>query len=353
MITIVNIFSYIFLICIIRLALFNFENYKKIFTITAGVILFFIVSLRTIYYGSDVIGYVNKFLALEKLNLEYIFSYDFYQNEKDPVFYYLAKFISFIGIDYQGWIAILSGFFILAICFVIYKYSEIPLISFLLILSLGYLTFGMTGLRQGMSIAIVLLSYKFIRERKLWKFILIIFIASLFHSSSLIFIIAYPISYLRLNSKHIYIFIFILIGHVFFTNQIVWLIDLISWSDHYTSYLDKRQGLNYTGFMIQLIILLFCLTFKKSVLENDSQDITLYNLIYIGVIFQLLSTEIAELFRVSMYFSIFSTILIANAINTIQDKYLRNLASLIIIVAACFYIMWHQSYDGFVFFWNY
>lgn len=323
------------------------------FLIISGFILFLFVANRSIYFGADVIGYINKFNEIKNLNFSYIFSVAFFESEKDPVFYYLAKITSFIGIDYRGWIAILSGIFITSFSIILYKYSKLPMISILLIISLGYLTFSMTGLRQGMAISFILLSYTFIRDRKIWKFILVVLFAALFHSSALVFLIAYPLAFLKFNSKHVFTFLLVLILYLFFSNQIISLLNILIWSDQYDYYLNNNEGLNYTGFLIQLIIFLFCLIFTKKVLNKNAKDITLYNLVYIGLLLELFSTEIAEIFRLSMYFSIFSVILVANSINTIENKYLQGLLSLIIIVVSCFYVVWSGVYDGFVFYWNY
>lgn len=346
------ILCYIIFICLMRLVLLNKVTNNSAFIVVSGFSLFLFASFRSIYFGSDVYGYVKKYISLEYINLRNFFESNFVNEEKDIIFYFSAKIINFLGLSHNAWLAILSGVFIFTVCLIIKKYSSGPLLSFLLLIGLGYLYFSMTGLRQATAMSIILIAYIFLREKNLLRFIITVIIASLFHSTALVFLIAYPLSYLKLNIKYIFILIIVILSSFLFSDQILWLINLISWEEQYTNYIQGEQTLNYTGFIIQLIILFFCLIFKKSLLNINNKEITMYNLLVIGLIFQLLSTDIAVLFRLSLYFSIFSIILIPNVINTIKDKNLRILVTFLIIIISCFYTFWTGSFSSYDFNWN-
>ena len=120
----------------------------------------------------------------------------------------------------------------------------------------------------------------------------------------------------------------------------------------YEYYLNDGTALTISGFIIQLAIYLFCLLYKKEVLKSDTSNISLYNLLFLGLVFQVFSAVIAEFFRISMYFSIFSLVLIPKAIGTIKNKKLRAIIYLLVLLALVLYIYWTGSFNKFKLYWQ-
>ncbi len=347
------IISFITILGFIRLMFLNTINSKKTFIIIAGVFLFLIASLRSIHFGpGDVLFYVNKYTSLTQGSISFYW-YNFINGEgKDPFFYLFSKIISILGFDYHMWLAILSGIFIYSVSRLININSPEPYISYIGLISLGYFFFSLTGLRQTMALALLLLSYSYLKDRKLTKFILIVVIASLFHSSALIFVVAYPLFNMKIGIKHAFGVIGSLILATFFENLIREFILVLSWTDQLSEYANRDTSLTISGFIIQISIFLFCLFFKKGVLISDNRNLGLYNLIFLGVIFQAFSTVIAEFFRISMFFSIYSIVLIPIAINTIKDNNIKVIVYLLVITALIAYTLWNGNFYGFKFFFQ-
>lgn len=86
------------------------------------------------------------------------------------------------------------------------KYSKYVFFTILIFLTKGYLYYFFTAQRQVLAMAICWLSLEFIVKRKLIPFILLVLIASQFHSSALFFIIVYPLYLIKLTKKKIIIF---------------------------------------------------------------------------------------------------------------------------------------------------
>lgn len=315
-------------------------------------ILFVISSTRTIWFGSDVIGYVNKYQDLINIDFPSLIESSIFGDMKDPVFYLSSKLVSLTGADYRIWLSVISGVFIYSVSRIIKIYSSYPFISVVALISLGYFSFSMTGLRQTIAISIILFSYSFIRERKLLQFIICVILASLFHSSALIFLISYPISLNKIDWKNILILVFAFLVLFIFPTFIRSLISLFSWNDTLVGYAFQETALTLSGFIIQLFIFIFCILFKDNILTDNPKDIILFNITFVGLIFQLFSSEIAELFRVSMYFSIFNIILIPKAIKSIKNNNLRRFIYYIVVCAVLAYIAWSGAFSGLDFFWN-
>lgn len=339
------IYIYILMLIYLKLILHK-KRLKKLFVLISAIGLFCIAALRSIYFGPDVIRYVEKYNLL---------SYESFPNiitKRDPLFYLFSKFINSLGASPQVWLAILSGIFIISISILIYKYSDEPLISYVAIISLGYFYFSLTGLRQTMAISIILFSYRYLRERRLAKFIVWVILASFFHWSALIFIVAYPLANMKLGIKHFIGIITSFIISLFFGNFIRYVIQIIGWSERFEFYINRETSLTYSGFIIQLFIFIFCYIYRKKVISDDSNNIILYNILFCGLIFQAFAAVIAEIFRISMYFSIFSIILIPKSIRMEKNKSLKIIIYLLIFISLVFYIQWTGVFNDYKFFWN-
>ena len=103
------------------------------------------------------------------------------------------------GGNYQTFIIIWSA--ITMICFMhfIRRYSTSPLQSILYFFGLLFYLLMFNALKQAMAMAFILLAFDGIVERKLWKFLLWVVIASVFHYPALIFLPAYWIANMKLS----------------------------------------------------------------------------------------------------------------------------------------------------------
>lgn len=83
------------------------------------------------------------------------------------------------------------------------EYSIYPLIGFCIYLARYMTGRNLAQIRAGIAIAVIVLATKYVTERKLWKFLLMVFIAFQFHHSALVALPLYFISYLKLKKWHI------------------------------------------------------------------------------------------------------------------------------------------------------
>lgn len=342
----------ILLLGLIRFILPAKSKSKNIFVFLAGFTLFLIASFRSINFGSDTIGYVSRYISLTYVSLSELWTNVLSQTGKDPFFYLFAKLISLTGANYQIWLAVMAGIFCLSISKLINNYSNEAYMSYVALISLGYFYFSLTGLRQTMALAMIVLSYKYLIDRKLLPFVVLVLIGSLFHSSALIFLIAYPLAYMNVGWKQISGIAISLILSYFYKDIIILLLKYFNMADKYEYYLTHGTSLTISGFVIQLAIYLFCLFYKKDVLKSDLSNLSLYNLLFLGLVLQSFSAVIAEFFRISMYFSLFGIILIPKSIATIKDKNLKAITYFFILLVLLGYIFWTGSFNEFRLFWQ-
>jgi hypothetical protein len=205
----------------------------------------------------------------------------------------------FLEVRYLGWIEILKtkaefGYYIIAkICysvsqsfqFFLFVYNSIMLslffvwikresvnveLSVVLFLLLAY-SGSIYILRQYMAIAILLLSYRYILERKLIKYLLVVVIAISFHRTAVIFLPLYFI----FNQKNKYAIVLAIVSFgviAFWAVQNPYLfVENLTANENYMKYLDKEE---YSGtIMVALVNMTFLAAYifiiGKKILHDD------------------------------------------------------------------------------------
>ncbi len=170
------------------------------YTIFACILLISLFALRHPYMGIDLgygsfYGYLGQFEYISEQSWLSVFTDDFMNYERAYVV--LNKLIGIFTIDTQIFLFIITTIALIPVFYYIYKNSDDVVLSTIIFMGIPVFEMYYSGLRQVIAIGITTLSIKFIEEKKLFKFIIVILIASLFHSSALVFLVAYPIYYFK------------------------------------------------------------------------------------------------------------------------------------------------------------
>lgn len=317
------------------------------------ILLFLLAACRNITLWNDLIGYERKHIIISNITEWKIFLSSFLATSKDVGYYILEWLLTRIGISFQEWIALIAAFFLYVIGKLIYKKSYYPLISVMLFLALGFYSFSMSGLRQTIAIAITVIAYFQLDKGYNFKFILLVCIATLFHKTACIFIILLFLKNIRLGKFHILGSIAGLLGFFIFNNQLRAFLNTYFFTDNYSFYSTSSITLNYTKFIILVAIFIFCIYYYKPIIQSNimkmsafekkylkiQNPLLLYNSLFLGVIFQLYSSFFAEMFRVSMYFSLYSILLVPLCLKTEKNEKVRFILNISIYVVLFIYIM--------------
>jgi hypothetical protein len=328
----------------------SYKDGRKYFCVTTAILMILYASLRSKYLYTDTPGYVEKYLSISKYSfIEALNLFD--ADMKNPSFYFLGWIVGKVFSSGQVWLAFLSILYIVAFMHLIYKESKIPLISVIVFLSLGYFTFSLTGLRQALAMTLIVPAYYFAKNNKIVNFILVVLLAYLFHNSALIFLLIYPIRNLKLGWFHVLSMGICLAFSLIFKSEFKAFIGEIFKDSHYGGYSESNKVLNFSGIIIQLAIFAFNLLYYKNNLTKNKGSLILYNCAFLGLSFQLFSLVIAEMFRVSMYFSIFNIVLIPLSIIAEPNEKWRKVEMILITVVLLAYIF-VGGLPNYSFFWN-
>lgn len=292
-----------------------------------GIFIIFLTYLEALakpkFSSKTVLGILSFVLVLfaglrDKVGTDWAAYYDFYQFGTDRVeigYATLNNFFSGLGLNYNLFLILLNT---LSLCLMFQffnrntKYSVLALLIFF---SDFFLYFNLSGIRQAIAISITCYSINFALERKKMQFFLLIFIAILFHFSSLIFIFAYFISKKILNIKQFLMYLlFFTIGTILL-NYISDFITMYTMknADVYVNYQEKAQNLQslfYIGIAKRFIIIVLILKFGRKLFEYENFTY-FFNLYLFGFAIYLstymVSPDIGV--RMSSYFTIVDTVL--------------------------------------------
>lgn len=313
---------------------------KKIYCIFVGVTLFLILGLRhpLVGQGDTYNVYLSNFTDIYLGGISVAFNQD-----KDIVFQLATYFFGeTFELNTHLYVFIFSLPCIYSVTKLIYLYSKMPMLSFIVFSSLHFYGFAFSAMRQINAMALLLLSYTFLKKKKYFKFFLCIVIASLFHQVAIVFAIVpiFQFIFERFNINKIYLFMFPVLGLI---NSLLlkdWLRNFInviaSIEDRYAHMVEQNQTTNLTSFFIYLVILIFSFI----TLKNKGQDRSLLLLLIItsiGTFFAPMSLVAREFGRVAYCFSIFNILLIPRVVSTIHSGKLRFLTILFLVIIFILY----------------
>lgn len=336
-------FGIVLIICMVGCLLKKYDH--KYFLTISFIILFLMAAFRQPLLWGDLVGYERKHKILFSFSNFRELASKYLPDSKDIGYYIVEWFSTRMRIPFPIWLAIIAAFFLFITIRMIYRKSYYPLISILLFLALGFYSFSMSGLRQTIAIAITVLAYEQLDKNNIIKFVVLTCIAFLFHRTAIIFLILLALKNVRLGKYHIIISVAGLLGFFVYKQQLRTFFNTYLFTENYSAYSTSTTSLNYTRFFILIVIFMFCLLYYKTMKPKtktigniQNNYLILYNAMFLSVIFQLYASFVAELFRISMYFSIYSIILVPLALKNEKCDGRRRVIGLLMISILIIYI---------------
>ena len=328
-------FGYVLTLCLMLLVYYAFHNKtrysQKNFLIWTTVIMIFFYGLRASNVGSDTISYINMFVEDGNQRLGNLWAYMW--EEKSPAFV-LFEWIFYRILPFpQLWLIATSAFFFIAFGMFIYENSETPVYSYFMFFTI-FGTFQMTGVRQSCAMAVFLMAYRYIKEKKIVKYLLMIGLAYLFHKSAVVLL---PIYWFKNRKiRKIDVVVIIIIMSVIYQNRL----ELFDYIKGFTSYnyfeaLQHKEPINFS-FMIYattlLSFILYCILdakvrrvrpinnteYRIQRIERDLPYYSLYtNSMYFASFFMPLVAVNGSVRRIVMYYALFMIIVVPKGISAL------------------------------------
>lgn len=294
----------------------------KVFLVSLSLLIWLMIGLRSTAVGADTHSYVENFVEYSKMSFSDMWRAAI--NYKEPLFIIITWLSSLISNNYSVFLLVWALFPAISLYCIfrdeLYEKNDY-VIAFMVFFLLGLFAFYVAGIRQTAALSFVLLSYKYIKNKKLLRFIICIAIAFLFHRSSLIFVIAYPLRHIKIRWWYVFFLIGIFFLGSFINLDVISLFSKTLFDDVYENYaLGYESNQSASAFIMQLLLFLFCFIKLKPLSQKDKSNHILFVLAIVGLFFQSLSGMLAEMSRVSFYFCMFQMVLVARAIHEYKFK---------------------------------
>ncbi|MBO5907603.1 MAG: EpsG family protein [Clostridia bacterium] len=255
---------------------------------------------------SDLIEYLSHLEILDKF---FLFS--------EGGFYIFSWGVAQIFPSAQWFILITTTIIVLSTARFISKHSEDTTISWLTFICLGSMTFAMNGMRQALAMSICLFAYDFAKEKKLFKFLLIVLLAMLFHKSAIIFALVYILCNMKFTTKSTVLLVAGVGTFFYFADRFALLYDNVTGEDYAAGESFESGGLITVA--IYLIAIVGLVIFSQRLKEPGACPT--FVLIVAGCALYLarfFSTQIYE--RISYYFAYFLMLGFPIIFNDMQNK---------------------------------
>ena len=286
-----------------------------------------------------------------------LFHYITVVQTKDPGFsIYLAIIKKIFGSSYTPFLFISALIQGLAVTFFFRKYSSQFMISmFIFIASTEYFSWMFNGLRQFLAVAIALIAFRFLFEKKYIPYVLLILLASTIHLTAIILL---PVAFI-VNSRPWSIRVFIVLGIAVFaliaTNQFT---DFLNSSLQDTQYSDSVEywqqehfgGTNPIRVLVQIVPTVIAVVARRKLAENSNRliDISI-NMSVVSSAIWLISmvTSGIHIGRLPIYVSLFNNILLPYEIQILfneKDQRIVKFAMVVLYLAFSYYqfhFAWH------------
>lgn len=314
------------------------KKYSRAFLFLAMAFLALIIGCRSVGVGVDTVGYVNDFMFYQ--HIDYPRVLEIMKTSKEPLFVLGSYFVS-VFTSSSIWFTLFWGALpCIALYYVLkneIRFARGLLVSILIIFALGLFAFFVAGMRQTAAISVTLLAYKclilkeveyklsFLFSKQVILFVALMVVAYNLHNSSVLFLLILPFLKFRVSWWYLPIVISMFFIGNYVTIDILTEMSAMFFEDRFSSYgtvYESSQSIS--AFVMQLLLLGICFFQREKLMAEDERNGYLFNILVIGLGFQALSGMIAEMFRVSFYFSIFACVLVPKAIEK-YPKSFRNL----------------------------
>ena len=223
---------------------------RKQYVVIMAVLHSLLSGLRHPYLTGDMRTYCYTYWHIDENGW---FSEEVFQEGRNFGFNWLMKFFSTLSDgEFQVFLIAVAVFIEVVVAYLIYKYSPLPWLSFLVWNCMGFYTFGFSAIKQSIAMGLIMIAFVGIMEEKPKQFALFTILAVFVHKPALIFMPAYYLSKRKFTLQTLIIYICGTIAVFINKNQIVKLMQDFYYED---GIISNNGDLGGRFFLIVLFII--------------------------------------------------------------------------------------------------
>lgn len=177
-------------------------KYKTRFLALSCILVAYIIGIREPMHWSDSGVYFLEFVE-EVKPFSQLLPSDRPGAYSEMGFYYIGVLAKTISDDAMFYFLLVSAITMFCLYYCFKQYSIFPFIALYVYLG-RFVSRNTIQIRAAIAIAIVIWGTVYVTKRKLWKYLLVVFIASRFHTSAFMALPLYFMGYVKIKKGHIY-----------------------------------------------------------------------------------------------------------------------------------------------------
>lgn len=308
---------------------------KKLFIFVIAYMIF-VCGMRAYkgmnHVGIDTYTYYTMYLKQKSFNF-----HELMNNSEFDKGYALLSWL-FIKLDCEFTAVILTAaiVFVGSVAIFIYKFSENRFMSIFVFVAMGLYFFGFTAIRQTLAIGICVCAYMFAQKnpgiKGLVVFLLLVWLASTFHASAIVFLPAYVLQKMPFKTSIVVVLLMVAALTMLFKNQVTELLFRFAaeTSERYEIYTDVESGTAGTFlYLFVLMTVILRLVFVNGDALPTENDNLIYMLQFMLILFPAVQSGGAVM-RIYFYYYIFIVAYLPNVLERIDDIKTKRLAYLLL-----------------------
>lgn len=334
------------------------KNARKKYIIFMMVLLILQSGLRNLAVGGDTYQYYHIFKFASDSSWQQLFMYASLPGSKDPGFPILCKAFSTIFPNYRLFLIAVAVFFFSVLGRVLYDNLQSNLdvlVSISLYECLYYGFFSITGIRQTLATAILLLALLIILKRgystkNTLSFFALFLLACTLHKSAFLFLPFYFLPLLR-NNRIVFLFAFVLFVPMFSAGSYLGGFLEDTTFEKYAHYMQQSKTTGAIVFTLYIVLLALAIFIKLKSINAYSNCYHVYtSAIAIALLLSPLLVLDPNNQRIVQYFSIYGLIILPQLCRA-YSRWIsqRVLCISIFAVLAAYTLLRHEPY---AFFWQ-
>jgi len=264
----------------------------------------------------------------------------------------LNKLVFLTGVPFKEFTLITAIITISGKFSVYYKNTQYPIFAVLLFFIPGYFIADSGHMRQALGMTFCMLSFQFIKERKIWWYLLCVYIAFGFHKSTIVFLPAYWLAIIPMNSSRILyaILVCVILSPFQIYNSFSGFLDTLNVQDvsnGYNGYINYESS--GSSFMdgLMLVFSFLLVTFDKATCQKIYYYEYMRNILVTGIClyFIMRSNPVFSTRLVGSYLG-FASLVVPNIVAAMDNKNTKKMTHLFFVAFMIFYYFVFAKYQG-------
>lgn len=294
---------------------------------------FLLLALRHEMVGNDTFNYQNMFLSHTQWGGDYIFS-----SWQEVIFRAFNWGVRQFTDNFRIFLILTSLICVLPIAYIYNQDKTHGLLKIAVFVNMSTFIMLFSGIRQAMAMGVGMLAYKMVKERKLWKFLLLATVAMLIHHSGFMVFFMYPLYYVRFQKIHLLVVVPLIVAVFVFNKQIFGALA------HVFEFFSIRYSAEATstGAYGSLILFVAFSVFSYVITDDticDSETIGLRNFLLFTVVIQCFAPLYDTAMRMNYYYILFIPLALGKCLDY-SKKSMRQVAKTGEIVITVFFLLY-------------